>query len=44
MYPTALYRHRTVQPCDTEWRLIVVLIPEYVPSVRHSATVSTQGR
>ena len=30
-----------VQPCDMEWRLIVALIHEYVPSVRYSATVST---
>jgi hypothetical protein len=34
----------TIQPCDTEWRLTVALIHEYLPSVRHSATVSTQGK
>jgi hypothetical protein len=34
----------TVQPCGTELHIFVALIHEYVPSVRHSATVSTQGK
>ena len=33
----------TVQPCDIELRLIVALFHKYVPSVRHSVTVGTQG-
>jgi hypothetical protein len=34
----------TFQACDSEWRLIVALIHEYVPSICHSATVNTQEK
>ena len=34
----------TFQPFDTEWRFIVALIHEYVPSARHRATVNTLGK
>jgi hypothetical protein len=36
--------YSTVQPCDIEWHLTVSLIHEYLQNVRHSATVSTQGK